>query len=85
MPSTIDFSTLTNDELLYGYQRVNRSRFPENFVACTEEIAKRGLEAPEKFEICPIGASALGVFRKFRRGLSTLAQIATKKQPTPEI
>ena len=33
MASTIDFSTFDDQDLLYSYQRVNRSRFPDNFDA----------------------------------------------------
>jgi hypothetical protein len=43
MPSTIDFTRFDNQELLFGYQRVNGGRFPDNFMACTEEAIRRGL------------------------------------------
>jgi hypothetical protein len=84
MASTIDFSTMNDEELLYGYQRVNRSRFPDNFVACAEEIAKRGLAAPEKFEICPISAGAIAALQKLSRGLSTLTNLMNKKDSVSE-
>jgi hypothetical protein len=85
MASTIDFSSLNDNELLYGYQRVNRARFPDNFIACTEEIARRGLEAPEKFEIQAIGTGfAFSAFQKIGEGFSTLAQSFVKKSVSPQ-
>ncbi len=85
MASTIDFTTLNDEELLYGYQRVNRLRFPENFVACAHEIAHRGLVTPEKFEIDAIGGDvALSAFQKLGDGLATIANAVAKKFPSPQ-
>ena len=86
MPSTIDFSTLNDNELIFGFKRVNRSRFPDNFIACTEEITKRGLTAPEKFEISAIAADgAFDLFQKLGEGFSTLAQVFAKKNPSAQV
>lgn len=60
--ATLDFTTMTDRELLFGYKRVNRTRFPQNFAACREEIARRGLDLPEKFEIPCVALGALLAF-----------------------
>ncbi len=82
MPSTIDFSTMNDNDLIYGYQRVNRSRFPDNFVACTEELLKRGLHAPEKFEIEALTPdAAVSAFRKLGSSFTSLARAFSKRTP----
>ena len=73
MAATIDFSSMDNDELLHGYQRVNRARFPQHFEACAAEITRRGLALPEKFEVCALGeALDFHLFRRLRDGLTTV-------------
>ena len=85
MASTIDFSTFEDHELLYGYQRVNRARFPDNFFACGEEIVRRGLSAPEKFEINPLHSDlAVNMFQRVSERVASLAQAVTKRQPSPQ-
>lgn len=86
MASTIDWAKESDQDLLFGYQRANRTRFPDNFIAITGELHRRGLSAPEKFEIDALGAdSALSLFQKLGDGLSTIASKAFSRDlPSPQ-